>query len=368
MKKYSSFIGLSLLLSTSIFSILVIVCYFLFYQQPTIMYNWFQHIALPWGEFWSFIWQWIPFSVAELCWTIAILLGFSWVIGIIFLVVKRPSNWKKQLLWYCISILCAISFVWAGYTCFWAVGYRQPAFYSVESGLSSQPISVEDLTKTTKYFAMQANTYAEKMPRVDGIFTPDILPLFSQTDELYKQLEQEFPKLQAPMRRAKPMLYSPILSRFGFTGFYFPFTGEANVNIHSPASMVPVTIAHELAHQRGVVLEDEANFTAIAACLSQPNIIFQYSASLFGYIHLSNALLSASPQTWQEISDSLNPLVKQDLEHNNQFWANYQSPISDAAESVYGGFLQSHGENRGLNSYGDCVNLLVAYYQNKIPA
>lgn len=331
------------------------------------MQGWFDTIALPWGNFWSFVWKWVPFSVAELCWTLSILFGLLWIIRVIFFIIKRPSYWKKQLLLHCAYALCAGAFVWAGYTCFWAVGYRQPAFYSIESGLSSQPISVEDLTKTTKYFAMQANAYAEKMPRVDGVFTPDVLALFSQTDELYKTIEQEFPKLQAPLRRAKPMLYSPILSRFGFTGFYFPFTGEANVNIHSPASIVPVTIAHELAHQRGVVLEDEANFTAIAACLSQSNPVFQYSAYLFGYIHLSNALLSASPELWQEISSSLHPLVKQDLEYNNQFWAKYQSPVSEVAESVYEGFLQSHGENRGLNSYGDCVNLLVIYYQDKIP-
>lgn len=42
------------------------------------------------------------------------------------------------------------------------------------------------------------------------------------------------------------------MSRINYTGFFFPYTAEANVNVDSPLCMLPSTIAHELAHQRGV--------------------------------------------------------------------------------------------------------------------
>ena len=38
-----------------------------------------------------------------------------------------------------------------------------------------------------------------------------------------------------------------------------------------------------------------------------------------GYIHLSNALLKADSSAWGNISDSLHPFVRKDLEDNNAF-------------------------------------------------
>ncbi len=348
-----------------VFGIVTAVLYAVLKNNPTRMKQWFSLVSMGWGRFFSELFSFVPFSMAEVCWTVAVLGLLFWGVTVIKLLLQRPSCWKKSLCFKLISLACCGSFIWGGYTAFWAVGYRAPVFYTGAEGFSSQPVSKEDLAYVTSLFAKGANQYASMIYRnQNNLFAVPLKPLFRQTDHLYDALEQQFPSLQAPTRRAKPMFYGNIMSRIGFTGFYFPFTGEANVNIHSPACLVPVTIAHELAHQRGVVFEDEANFTAIAACLSQPDPVFRYSAFLMGYIHLSNALLTADSTQWNKISDSLNELVVADLEENNAFWKKYKSPVSSAAEGVYEGFLQSHGENRGMQSYGDCVNLLVAYYKN----
>ena len=58
------------------------------------------------------------------------------------------------------------------------------------------------------------------------------------------------------------------MSYLDFTGFFFPFTAEANVNTDFPGALFASTIAHELSHQRGVAREQEANFTAVLACLN----------------------------------------------------------------------------------------------------
>lgn len=349
--------------------LLSIVLYQVFYQNQGVMQKWLHYIALSWGRSISFLCGAVPFSAAELCWTGAIVAAIIWVVRFCILLYKRPTHWKKESCFRLLSFLCVGLFIWGGYTGLWGIGYRSGAFYTEEIGLSSHPISVEQLTQVTKLFAEKAGEYALQVPRQkDGSLAISAKELFSQTDHLYDNIQQEFPTLQGPVRRAKPMFYGPIMSHMGFTGFYFPFTGEANVNIHSPLSLIPATIAHELAHQRGVVFEDEANFTAIAACLSQSDPVFLYSGYLMGYIHLSNALLKADSSAWGNISDSLHPFVRKDLEDNNAFWEKYQSPITTAAEGIYEGFLQSHGENRGLQSYGACVNLLVAYYGKDINA
>ncbi len=46
----------------------------------------------------------------------------------------------------------------------------------------------------------------------------------------------EFPFLRAETGGAKGFACSRALSALRFTGFYFPFTGEPNVNMDSPAA------------------------------------------------------------------------------------------------------------------------------------
>ena len=89
-------------------------------------------------------------------------------------------------------------------------------------------------------------------------------------------LEKEFPFLQMESVEAKPIFFSKLQSMMGFTGMYFPFTGEANVNIDAPAALFPATVAHEMAHQRMIASELEANFLGVAACLSSDNVTYQY--------------------------------------------------------------------------------------------
>jgi len=61
------------------------------------------------------------------------------------------------------------------------------------------------------------------------------------------------------------------MSYLGIGGVYFPFTGEANVNISMPHTSIPFTACHEMAHQIGFAREDEANFIAYIACKNHPS-------------------------------------------------------------------------------------------------
>lgn len=342
---------------------LSLAAYAVLNRSPAVMQRWLNGAALPVGRAMSALWRFSPFSAAEVCWTAAIL----WLLFFLVRAVRgmlRAQGGRARLRFLAKQaavFACAALFVAGGYTGLWGVGYRAPSFYSV-SGLEAKPVATAELERTTRLFAEAVNRYAGEVPRNEqGLYLFD-KALFSRTDGLYTRLAGQFPALEGPVRRAKPMFYSPLMSLLGFTGFYFPFTGEANVNVHAPDSMIPFTIAHELAHQRGVVFEDEANFTGIAACLLSGEAAFRYSASLSGYLYLSNALLSADADAWLATRGLLAPEAQADLEANNAFWAQYETPVSSAAESIYEGFLQSHGEERGMRSYGACVDLLVAYY------
>ena len=80
------------------------------------------------------------------------------------------------------------------------------------------------------------------------------------------------------------MRFSRVMSAMGFTGFYFPFTGECNVNVDFPAATLPTTVAHELSHRRGIASEQECNFLAVLACLRCGDAAYRYAGALSGYI------------------------------------------------------------------------------------
>ena len=175
-------------------------------------------------------------------------------------------------------------------------------------------------------------------------------------------MEQTVPCLSGDPVPAKRFFFSRFMSYVNFSGFFFPFTAEANINIDCPPALTPATIGHELAHQRGVAQEDEANFVAVLACLEDGDPVYCYSAALLAYVHLGNALHDADYDAWLENYRRLSPGALADLNANNEYWAQFKTPVSKVSDAVYTGFLESYGQTLGLKTYGKCVDLLVAYY------
>jgi hypothetical protein len=252
--------------------------------------------------------------------------------------------------------------VYAGFCLLWGVYYYTSDF-ETQSGICAQLVSVEQLKSVTAYFARLANKYAVQVQRDEnGLFAEDMDAIFARSDTLYDNVEEQFPCLAGDGLHAKPFMFSKAMSYINFTGFFFPFTGEANINVDSPDCLIPSTIAHELAHQRGVAQEDEANFVAVLSSLESGDAAYCYSACLLSYIHLGNALYKADRDAWLEIYSTLCPQVLADFADNNAYWAQFETPVSTVSDAVYTGFLQSYGQSLGLQSYGACVDLLVAYY------
>ena len=163
----------------------------------------------------------------------------------------------------------------------------------------------------------------------------------------------------------KAMRFSRLMSRMDFTGFYCAYTGESNVNVDSPACMLPSTIAHELAHQRGIASEQECNFLAVLAATTSGDAAYVYSGWLKAFIHVGNALYGLSPDLYWMIRDQLPEGVQADLAYNNDYWEQFDNTVvQKASTTVYDGLLKSYGDERGIQSYGTVVDMLVAYYKN----
>ena len=303
----------------------------------------------------------VPFSVAEVLILAAAFALIALTLRTFWLLITRKGR-LAVLGRYLLSVGSAGLAVYAGFCLLWGVYYYGDDFME-RSGFETREISVEELEKVTVWFASLANRYSSEVPRdSEGFCATDRTAVLERSESLYAAAEEDCPELAGPAVRAKPFFFSKLLSLTDFTGFFFPFTAEANVNTDAPASEFASTVAHELAHQRGVAKEQEANFCAVYASLLDGNPDYCYSACLMAYTHLSNALYSADPGAWQMIRQGLNENVLRDLERTRQYWKQYETPVQTVSNAVYEGFLFSYDQTLGLKSYGACVDLLVCYY------
>ena len=339
----------------------IIILHLVLRHDKDLMQRMSENFVRPIHRFMSHLCSFFRFSLAE----VIILLAALFVAGIIAAGIIKLVRRKHRLRTAYIMLQRLLAFallVYALFSLLWGVYYYGDDFITV-SGLESRKISTQQLETVTEYFADMAGRYSHIVPRDEnGVYTADREYILDRSPEVYKNIEKELPALSGEPLRAKPFHFSKILSYTDFTGFFFPFTAEANVNMDFPPSLFPATVAHELAHQRGVSREQDANFCAVISSLSFGDPDYIYSAALLAYTHLGNALHGADYEAWEKIYMTLDENVLRDFAANREYWQRFEGPARRTMNTVYDGFLKSYDQKLGLKSYGACVDLLVNYY------
>ena len=345
--------------------IILLVLYYISCGNKAIM-NWVsRNIALPYRAAAGKISSLGPlkyFSIYEVLLTLLILWALFVTVRAIIAAVKsrRISVIARRMF----SILIVALYIGAIFSWLWDSGYHSTNL-AEKTGLNTVA-TVSQLKSAAKLFAAKANELSAQVDRDENRhFKADKEYYFTASKEVFGNIQEEFSSLQGESFSPKPMIYSKFMSATGFTGIYIALTGEANINIDPPGSLLPATIAHELAHQRGVTFEEEANFSAIAACVTSGIPAFEYSGYLLGLIYLENALYKADPEAFSEISSSLSENVRQDFKDDNDYWSKHHSQATKAAEVMYDGFLKSNGVVTGIKSYGECVDMLSLWGAKK---
>lgn len=284
------------------------------------------------------------------------------VVWLLLALLLRQEKRRKGYGVFLTALCCGLT-VYTGFCWLWGTAYTLPGFQQ-QSGIYAQPVAVEDLYRVTVYFAEQLNAASERVPRdAEGQLAASRQQILRESASVYSGVEESYPFLKMEQTPPKAIHFSRVMSLLDFTGFYCPFTGESNVNIDSPVCLLPSTVAHELAHQRGIASEQECNFLAILSSTGCGLEDYAYSGWLLGYIHLGNALYSADRERWETVYGSLREEVRADLQENNAYWQQFRnSVVKKASNTVYDHFLKGYGVEDGLRSYGTVVDLLVAYY------
>lgn len=320
-----------------------------------------------------------PFSLAE------VILGFFVMAACFFLVllsariieavkdglglkikpykIKQGKKKKKKgFFGLLLNALIFLGLVYFGFVLIWGLNYNRLPFADI-AGLKVGNASEKDLETLCEQLIDKANRLRVGLAEdeqgvmcVPGGFTE----VRRTAPSAYVRAALLYPELGGRFGQPKPVYFSKLMSYSGISGVYFPFTGEANVNIDIPDSMLPATTCHEMAHQRGFAREDEANYIAWVACSSSTDRYFQYSGTLLALIHSMNALYEHAPQQANNLSQKYGEGLRRDLQAISRYWESYEGRVEEFSSDVNDAYLKSNGQEEGVESYGRMVDLLLA--------
>jgi hypothetical protein len=183
--------------------------------------------------------------------------------------------------------------------------------------------------------------------------------IYAKSYKGYENLSQEHPAFAYHNPSIKKSLYSNVSHYMGFTGYYNPFSGEAQVSGDLPNILVPYIACHEMAHQLGYASESEANFVGYLACRSANDKYFTYSVYMDLYKYAARELFMKDLHTvhgWE-----LDSLVRKDFRDIRRFFDKKENKLSPVFSGMYNQYLKANQQERGIESYNDVIGLLIAY-------
>lgn len=308
----------------------------------------------------AFITNFIPFSLAELL--IILLPVFAFLL--IRYAVKNHAESLKGVLIYALnlfSVICAfyVLFFW----CF-GVGYNTESI-DKKLDIERDTVSVEELVMTADILAGKTNEEAQGVLFRDRNFSVMPYGIAALSDKLcdaYDVFSGKTGLARGIDTDLKPVMLSDAMAYTHITGIYSYFTGEANINTVFPDYTLPFTAAHEMAHQRGIAREDEANFVAFLVCIESEDAYIRYSGYLNLLEYVLNALYTADKDAYNAILDRIDLRVLYDIASYNEFFEKYEDSVaSDISGTVNDTYLKLNG-TEGEKSYGMVVDLAVAFF------
>lgn len=259
--------------------------------------------------------------------------------------------------------LQALSFLLLLYLVFkilWGLNYSRVPI-ARQLGIRNEKYTTPELVLLGKYFITEVNKL-QNIKRADY----NINELKTNAKAAYDKLAktQAFFKYTSPS--VKPVLNSWIITRLGTEGYYNPVSGEANLNMRLPTINLPFVTCHEIAHQLGVAREDEANLVGYLVAIHSDDPTFRYSAA---YAMLKSILFEIrikSPEAFDQLFKTLNPVTLKDLETDKKFWQAYSGNMSMYFGVIFDRFLKLNDQAKGTDSYQDIVIWLYNIHKKEL--
>jgi len=306
-----------------------------------------------------YLFGWIPFSMGDIFYILITVLAIRWI-------YKNSGRLIKEPLWFFMDIIASVSIVYFVFNLLWGFNYyREPLHKTL--GLE-RTYTTEQLVNTTERLIAKANQMHrtlgyEDSTKIDLPFTQQ--ETFKKSLNGYKNLEEEFPELAYAPPSIKKSGWSLGLTYMGYSGYYNPFSGEAQVNNLIKSYKFTVVSCHEEAHQIGYAAENEANFIATLATINNDDPYIQYSGYIFALRYCINEIARRDMETYNALLPTINYGILESYREMREFWASYENPFEVISKNFWDQFLKANNQSKGIMSYNYMVALVVNYFENK---
>lgn len=314
-------------------------------------------IYLKVAAFMRMLTKWLPLSIGDIIYMLLIvqLIIFAYNFFKLFfqkkltqiLLFKSIFKIIKFLLW----VFIVFNFLWG--LNYYRLGIKH------QLKLSNTVYTKAELKELVCDLIHQLNTTRKAIGKDSLLPEISFKQVVQESNHTYEILSKEFSFLQYQNKAVKKSLFSSVSHYVGFTGYYNPFTGEAQLSTNVPNIVMPYVACHEIAHQLGYASEDEANFVGYLAAAKSKNLLFKYSVyiDLYKYAAMELLLMDINESNhWQ-----LDPLVRKDLNNIRKFYVQQSNEVSPIMSQLYAQYLKANQQERGLDSYNDVISLLIAY-------
>lgn len=303
---------------------------------------------------------WVPFSVGDVLYILTIL----WILvkfGKMMVLLTRKQL-KTYASWNLLRKYVKLALiVYLVFSVFWGLNYFRKGI-PAQLGLKVEPYSVAELFDLTVVLQQRLNRYAEAVDSLQRLRYNQNEYLFQKGVEAYRQATFGFPFLAYRHPSIKASLFTPVGQYIGFTGYYNPFTGEAQLKTDIPVFIKPYVVTHEIAHQLGYAKENEANFVAYLTCKKSTDIYLNYSA----YFELYRDAIYECRRTPNEaltetLRQNIHPRVRYDVYELRQYLLRNRNFIEPLMTGVYDRYLKLNNQPKGKATYDEVIAYLVAY-------
>ncbi|MCW3118352.1 MAG: hypothetical protein JWM28_2434 [Chitinophagaceae bacterium] len=306
-----------------------------------------------------FLFGWLPISLGDLFYSFIIL----WLIvkaGQLVKAIFKRRITRSSLLKGLQQFIFICLFIYVAFNLLWGLNYNRVGIAS-QLGLEMKKYNLRELDTLTAVLQKRLNEYvvlADPQQR-DSFYKKR--NLFRESFEAYHEVAKQYSFLSYYPQSIKPSIFSYVGNVLGFSGYYNPFSGEAQVNTTVPVFTQPFIACHEIGHQLGYGKENEANFAGFLACRAHPLPAFRYSVYFDMYNYTINELYRRDSVAAKAFVSTLSPLVKKDFKELRAFYDKYENPMEPVITWLYGNYLKANRQPAGRQTYNQVVAFLIAY-------
>lgn len=302
---------------------------------------------------------WIPFSVGDVLYVAA----FFWLVLktwklVRLLAKRRMKEYLSHVLFR--KYLRLVLGIYLVFNLCWGLNYDRQGI-AAQLALQTTTYDSTDLLDLSRILVERVNFYAAQIDTTERPAMDRSAYLFNEAKKDFQQAEKEFAFLNYSNASLKPSLFSYMGHYFGFTGYFNPFTSEAQLNVDEPVFIKPFVVNHEIAHQLGYGKENEASFVSFLASKNSANLHTRYSLY---YELLSSAFresMMANARQALKLYKEVHPRVSRDRLAEWQWRHKRRNRMAPLVSDFYDGYLRLNNQPKGLQTYNEVIAWLIAY-------